>query len=131
MCAAVRRCAMKKTTKAAPPSRRDVLKLQPVRNPNLEWSEVDGQVVLHVTHPNKSLKARLFSVFMELPRSRNVVLDGVGTDVWKAIDGQQTFAQLAQMLAKKHQLTPREAEVSLQQFFKELTRRGYVAFKKA
>ena len=120
----------KKAPRPASLTRRDVLKMRPIRNPNLEWNEQEGQVVLRVTHNRTSWKARLLSVFMDLPRNRTVVLDQVGTDIWKAIDGHNTFAQLAQMLVKKHQLTPREAEVSLQQFFKELTRRGYVAFKK-
>ncbi len=120
----------KKAPKTALPTRRDVLKMRPVRNPSLVWDEQEGQVVLHITHAHTSWKARLLSVFMDLPRSRTVVLDPVGTDIWKEIDGEKTFAQLAQMLAKKHQLTPREAEVSLQQFFKELARRGYVAFAK-
>lgn len=118
---------MKKKT---PPSRRDVLNLRPVRNPDLEWSEQDGQVVLHIKHTRNNWKSRLLNFFMEMPRGRNVVLDQVGTDVWKAIDGEKTFAQVAQLLSKKHKLTLREAEVSLQQFFKELGRRGYVAFKK-
>ncbi len=121
---------MKKKARKAAPTRRDVLELCPVRNPDLEWSEHDGQVVLHVKHVHTSWKARLLGVFMELPRGRNIVLDQVGTDVWKELDGQKNFAQVAQFLSKKHKLTLREAEISLQQFFKELGRRGYVAFKK-
>jgi hypothetical protein len=117
-------------TKKPPPSHRDVLNLRPLRNPSLEWSEQDGQVVIHVTHPRNSWKMKLINVFIDTPRGRNIVLDQVGTDIWKEIDGERTFAQLAQMLAKKHKLTAREAEISLQQFFKELVRRGYIAFKK-
>lgn len=117
-------------TKKTPPSHRDVLNLRPLRNPSLEWSEQDGQVVIHVTHPRNSWKMKLLNVFIDTPRGRNIVLDQVGTDIWKEIDGERTFAQLAQMLAKKHKITVREAEISLQQFFKELVRRGYIAFKK-
>jgi hypothetical protein len=116
----------KKTQPA--PTRRDVLKLRPQRNPNLEWSEVEDKVVLHIRH-GRTWKTALLNIFMPVPKDRTVVLDTVGTDVWKAMDGQTTFETIAKLLAQKHKLTPREAELSLQQFFKELGRRGYVVFR--
>jgi hypothetical protein len=111
------------------PTRRDVLKLRPLRNPNLEWSEEEGQVVLHIKH-TRTWKTTLLNIFVPVPKDRTVMLDAVGTDVWNSMDGSNTFEAIAKLLAKKHKLTPREAELSLQQFFKELGRRGYVVFTK-
>lgn len=108
-------------------SRRDVMRLRAIRNPDLEWSEEQGQVVLQITQP-RTWKLTLLNIFMPVPRDRRVVLDAIGTDVWKSIDGKTSFETIARELAKKHKILPREAEVALQQFYKELGRRGYIGF---
>ena len=98
-----------------------------MRNPDLEWLEEDGHVILHVKLA-QSWKTRLINVFLQVPRDRRVVLDAIGTDVWQMLDGQITIGQIAKSLAKKYKLNAREAELSLQQFFKDLGRRGYIGF---
>ena len=121
------------TSKAArkgAPTRRELLAVRPVRNPALEWVEEDGQVVLHIKRVN-NWKTRLITIFTQVPESRRVVLDPIGTHVWRMLDGQNTFEAIAKSLAKEFKLMPREAELSLQQFFKELGRRGYVMFMKS
>lgn len=108
-----------------------MLRLCPVRNPNLEWEEQEDRVVLLVKHGNKkSWKLRIAQHFVTVPQDRRVVLDAIGTDVWQMTDGQTTIGHIAKTLAKKYKLSPREAELSLQQFFKELGRRGYIGFTK-
>lgn len=117
---------------ATPQSRRALLQLRPVRNPALSWDEQDGIVVLRIERkdsPNAtSWKARLASAFVKLPEERAVELDALGTDVWKMLDGTVTMAGVIAALAKKHRLSKREAELSVQQYFKELSRRNYIAF---
>jgi len=108
-------------------ARREFLALRPMRNPDLEWLEEDGHVILHVKLA-QSWKTRLINVFLQVPRDRRVVLDAIGTDVWQMLDGQITIGQIAKSLAKKYKLNAREAELSLQQFFKDLGRRGYIGF---
>ncbi len=110
-----------------PPSRREMLALRPLRNPALEWVVEEGQVVLEIKRVN-NWKTKLLNIFVPLPESRRVVLDPIGTDVWQMLDGQNTIEDIGKALARKHKLTSRETELSLQQFFKELSRRGYVGF---
>jgi Coenzyme PQQ synthesis protein D (PqqD) len=110
-----------------PPSRRELLALRPLRNPALEWAVEEGQVVLEIKRAS-NWKTKLLNIFVPLPESRRVVLDPIGSDVWQMLDGETTIEYIGKSLAKKHKLTPREAELSLQQFFKELSRRGYVGF---
>lgn len=112
------------------PARREVLALRPHRNPALEWWEEEGQVVLEIKRA-RNWKTRLLNLFVPLPTDKRIVLDAIGGDVWRMMDGQTDVGQIANTLARKYQLTPREAELSLQQFFKELGRRGYVAFMKS
>jgi hypothetical protein len=107
-----------------------LLAVRPVRNPALEWVEEDEQIVLHIKRVN-NWKTRLITIFTQVPESRRVVLDPIGTHVWRMLDGQTTFEAISKSLAKEFKLMPREAELSLQQFFKELGRRGYVMFVKS
>ena len=111
---------------------RELLELRPVRNPNLEWSEEDDQVILHVKHASTTggggWKYKVINLLVPVPPERRVGLDPIGTDVWRLMDGENTVGGIARELAKKYKLQPREAEISLQQFFKELGRRGYIGF---
>lgn len=109
------------------PTRKELLALRPMRNPDLEWSEEDGHIVLHIKH-KKVAKMWLLSKIFPMPEGRRVVLDTIGTDVWQMIDGKTNIGRMAKMLAEKYKLTPREMELSLQQYFKDLGRRGYVGF---
>ncbi len=119
----------KAKSKAAVPTWREMLKLRPVRNPGLEWEEEEGRVVLHIRHFEKrNWKMRLVNLLISMPDNRRIVLDAIGTDVWQMTDGENTLGRIAKKLAEKYKLSPREAELSLQQFFKELGRRGYVGF---
>jgi len=118
----------KRARKRHPASaRREFLALRPMRNPALEWLEEEGHVVLHVklTH---TWKTRLLNIFFQVPRDRRVVLDAIGSDVWHMLDGQNTIGHIAKSVAGKYKLNAREAELSLQQFFKDLGRRGYIGF---
>jgi hypothetical protein len=113
------------------PTWRELLELRPIRNPALEWSEENERVVLCIKHgERRSWKLRLVNLLVPLPPDRRVALDAIGTDVWRMLDGRNTVGRIAKTLAKKYKLSPREAELSLQQFFKELGRRGYVGFLK-
>jgi len=118
----------KRSRKADPAhARREFLALRPMRNPALEWSEEDGHVILEIKLA-ESWKTRILNLFFQVPRGRRVALDAIGTDVWQMLDGQHTIGQIAKSLASKYKLNAREAELSLQQFFKDLGRRGYVGF---
>ena len=119
----------KATSKRRQPTWREMLQLRPVRNPALEWSEEEGRVVLLIRHFEKtSWKMRVLNLLIPMPDDRRIVLDAIGTDVWQMTDGQNTLGRIAGELAQKYKLSPREAEMSLQQFFKELGKRGYVGF---
>jgi hypothetical protein len=118
-----------KSKKQQTPSWRAMLGLRPMRNPELEWSEVDGKVVLNLKHQRRTgWKQRLLGLVLPSLPDRQVQLDTIGSEVWLLIDGQHTMGSIAGKLAQKYQLSPREAELSLQQYFKELGRRGYVGF---
>lgn len=120
-----------KSKKTSVPTWREMLLLKPVRNPALEWKQEEERVVLTIHHEKPSgWKARLLSLVVAMPKDRRVALDAIGSDVWLLTNGENTLGFIAKKLAKKYKLSPREAELSLQQFFKELGRRGYIGFLK-
>ncbi len=110
------------------PSRREWLALKPIRNPMLQWREEEGVVIIEI-HRAQTWKTRLLNLVFPLPENHRVALDAIGSTVWRASDGEVTVEQIARQLARELQIERREAELSLQQFFKELGRRGYIAFK--
>lgn len=108
-------------------ARREFLGLRPARNPKIEWEEVEGRAVLTIPRPN-NWKIRLLNVFFPVPESRKVILDPIGSHVWRGCDGQNRIENLSRALQKEYKLGAREAELSLQQFFKDLGKRGYIGF---
>jgi hypothetical protein len=56
-------------------------------------------------------------------------LDELGTAVWNLMDGKRSVRQLVKIFAGTHRLEPREAEVSVTQFIRELGRRGLIGMR--
>lgn len=109
------------------PTRKEILALRPQRNPALPWHEEDERVVLTIKR-RPTGASRLLAYMVHVPQERRVVLDELGSAVWRLLDGQRTLGQIARVLGREYQLSAREAELSLQQYFKELGRRGYIGF---
>ncbi len=107
--------------------RKTWLALRPWRNPALEWFEEEDRVILHIQRP-QNWKTKIVNLFVPLPEDRKIALDAIGTHVWRMLDGKNTVSAIARSVAKEYKLVEREAELSVQQFFRELARRGYVGF---
>ncbi len=108
-------------------ARREFLALRPVRNPNLSWEEVENRVVLRVPRPD-TWQVKIINIFFPVPEARKVVLDPIGSDVWRVCDGETPISEVMKVLQREYKLGAKEAELSLQQFFKDLGRRGYIGF---
>lgn len=120
--------------KAAPldraTARRQFLALKPVRNPVIAWEEVENGILLIVT-PRSTPLLKITQFLLPLSedeRKRRVALDPIAADVWRRCDGATPIGTISGELQKKYNLGAREAELSLQQFFQTLGRRGFVAF---
>lgn len=109
-------------------ARREFLALRPGRNPKVDWEENEGKVVLKVPRP-EDWKYKLAKKLFPVPDGPKLVaLDAIGSHVWRHCDGHNNIDALSKELQRLYKLSAREAELSLQQFFKELGRRGYVGF---
>ena len=65
----------------------------------------------------------------ESARIRQLQLDELGTAVWDLLDGKRTVRHVISKFAKAYQLHPREAEVSVTQFLRDLGKRGIIGLK--
>jgi hypothetical protein len=122
--------------RAARFSRAEVLGAVPFRNPLIEWEVREAgspgveEAVLQVPRRQDRV-GRLLNRFFEGPAFRQVVLDELGTDVWRMCDGQASVEALICTMAKKHRLERREVEVSLTMYLRTLARRGFIGLRPA
>lgn len=76
-----------------------------------------------------SWKAKSLAILFAVPRKRQIVLDEVGTLVWDLCDGETPVRAITQQLMKRYKITLKEAELSLGQFLRTLTQRGFIGLR--
>ena len=105
-----------------------VLKSFPVRNQLITW-EIDDKGEASLIIPQKEkFWVRFTSKFFMLPDKRVIVLDSIGTYVWKMCDGEHTISQIIKGVQNQYQLTRKEAETSLFTFMQQLGKRNFIQF---
>jgi hypothetical protein len=105
---------------------------RPVRNRLVKWEEnEDGHVVLHV--PVRAMRrarggkgSRLFPA----PETRDVVLDEIGSGVWRRADGEHTTEDLLAWMRERWQFSWKEAELGLTSYLRTLAKRGFILILK-
>lgn len=109
-------------------TRKQALLARPVRNPALQWEQLDNGEVRIILPRRDDRIGKVLSVLFYVPKSRPVSLDMVGASVWQLCDGEHTVEDIVEALRDEHRLHRREAEVSLTEFLKTLGKRHMVAF---
>ena len=107
-------------------ARREALAARPVRNPELAYLRQENGEIAITLRRRKDPLTRLLSLLFVVPRQKQIVLDDVGSDIWELCDGNHTVEQLIADIASKHKLEPREAEVSLTNYLRQLGRRRLI-----
>jgi Coenzyme PQQ synthesis protein D (PqqD) len=114
-------------------SREDALQCRPVKNPEIIAVRTETDDVL-LTYP-VTLRPWLVRIYRrfgktsEVTRFKKLQLDRLGTEVWEMIDGRSTVERMVERFGKKHQLHPKEAEVAVTSFLRDLGKRGLIAIK--
>jgi len=62
-------------------------------------------------------------------QEKKVQLDLLGTSVWDQVDDKRSIREIIQEFVRKHQLHPKEAEVAVTQFLRNLGKRGLKGIK--
>lgn len=119
--------------KSQPISRTEALGCIPVRNPRVVESRMDsGEMLLsypETLSPWFSGILRLMKKPSEIRRMRKLQLDILGASVWDLVDEKSSVTDIVASFAKLHRLYPKEAEISVIQFLRELGRRGIIGMK--
>jgi len=118
--------------------RKEALGIVPVRHPLVKWERNDaGEAILQVPMRDdrvaRAVKAVIKVVRMtkELPDSRQVGLDEVGSFVWELCDGQRDINAVVQSVSKEYKLTRREAEASVTMFLQMLAKKNLIGLMSA
>ncbi|MBS7653839.1 MAG: PqqD family protein [Candidatus Bathyarchaeia archaeon] len=114
------------------------LKAKPVRNPALKWEKdrktKEIKIIVPLKPPSQrqeqkqQKKGFLDKLFPPEPGERIINLDKVGSIVWELCDGEKTIGDIVNHLVEKYRIMPEEAELSLNAYFNQLSKRGLVGF---
>jgi len=107
-------------------TREQALATRPVHNPDLEVIHPEGGEVTIRIPRRKVWWVNLLAKLGGVPQYRTITLDRVGTSVWELCDGRHTVRELITRLAEEHQLSRKEAELSMVTYLKQLAQRGLV-----
>ena len=125
--------AFKKKKAGSDLTRKKALEYTPVKNMDVTEIRLDsGEVVL--TYPLEMRPwlagmARWLGRSTDRIQTKKIQLDTLGTSVWEQMDGKRSVREIIQGFVKKHQLHPKEAEVAVTQFLRDLCKRGLIGLK--
>ena len=123
------------TKKPAPslPTRTEALACIPVKSRHVKEQRLEsGEVLVFyplTVQPWMAKLSRWLGDRDSPPRTAKLQLDQLGSTVWTMLDGRSCIRAIAATLAEEHRLEPREAEVAVTQFIRELGRRGLVGLR--
>ena len=116
----------RRKTRQTGPTKAEVLRARPLRNPSLTWGpDAKGDTVIHVPLVKKPWMARL-GRFLPATDTRHIVLDDIGADVWAMCDGETSIDAIRRQITAKYKLDHKEAEASLLEHLKQLAKRKLI-----
>lgn len=111
-------------------TRMESLDCRPVRHPGVSEEAVPGGGILLLyplrLHPWIAGIVRFLAPGGGMPATRKIQLDEMGSAAFHMIDGSRTVAGIIQEFSRKYQLHPKEAELSVTLFIRELGKRGII-----
>jgi hypothetical protein len=94
-----------------------------VRNLRLTISQ-DGSAEIIQVQLNRPLWAKPFLKLLGIPAVRRYRLEGMGLEVWQAVDGQATLGAIVAGFAERHRLSFHEARPMILGYLRTLLGRG-------
>ena len=110
-------------------SRRDMLGSAPCLNPAVRITELDTGGIMMVYEKAGGALLQGLRRMLAVPRTAELLLDGIGSRVVRQVDGVRTVQELIQYVAREYSLSRKEAEVSLLTYLDRLGRRNLVGFE--
>ncbi|WP_285907367.1 PqqD family protein [Pseudodesulfovibrio pelocollis] len=113
--------------------RSEALNMVPVRSTEVR-AETTAEGFLRLSYPLavKPWFGRLaekVNLWDKRPMIKRLELDEMGTFVWECIDGERSVRQIAEAFAAHYGLQPREAELGVTAFIKNIGQRGLLGLR--
>lgn len=105
-----------------------MLKSKPARNDALSWEENENEEVTITVERRDDWRAKVLSKIFWIPKSRSLMLDQIGAQVWNMCDGKTSVDAMIRKLSTEHKLNLKEAEVSLLTYLKSLGKKNLIGF---
>ena len=114
-------------------TRAQALNSIPVKSEHVRESQLEnGDALLTFpvrTKPWMAGVVRLLGGSSEGVVTKKLQLDALGTAVWERIDGKRSVRRMVREFTDEHQLHPKEAEVAVTRFLRDLGKRGLIGLK--
>lgn len=114
-------------------SRSEALNCIPVKNIQAQETRGEAGLVLLCypveTRPWIAGWIRLFGGASDGVQLKKLQLDALGTAVWDLLDGKRTVGQVIQSFNAMQRLYPKEANVAVTLFLRELGKRGLIGLR--
>lgn len=111
--------------------RKKALAIVPVRNPLVKWERKGKEIVLTIPMKGGILARIVKTVVRNLPDTRQIALDDVGSSVWELCSGERSINGLVQAVSSNYKLTRREAEASVTMFLQTLAKKNLIGLMSA
>ncbi len=104
------------------------LKSRPVRITDDYELDEEGNAVILVEIEYKGLKGKILKALSltPLPKYKRIVLDRMGTEVWKLCDGKHTVEDIVRHMMKKTGMSRRNMEIAVYTYLRMLVEKGLV-----
>ena len=124
----------KKKPAAGNLDRAQALACIPVKGSHVQESRLEsGEILLAYPDYRQPWFARMIrrvgQTDKNTVRIKKLQLDALGTSVWELLDGRRSVRHIMELFADKYRLHPKEAEVSVSQFLRELGRRELIGLR--
>lgn len=123
----------RKKTKPAGLTRLEALECTPVKNPQVTETRLQSGelLLLYPVSPRPWLAALAGVIGGKTDRviRRKLQLDVLGTQVWSLMDGSRTVKSVVRRFSRENRVPPKEAELAVSRFLRELGRRGLIGLR--
>jgi len=107
--------------------RAKLLSLKPKPSSNVKWEVYDtGEVAIIIERKYRGRLGEILATIFMQPKTRKIVLDEIGSYVWKMFNGKTSIREIITKISEKFKMSKREAEVSLIAFLSDLEKRGAI-----
>lgn len=123
----------RKKRRPGPPviSRAEALQARPVHSDRVSEERTDegcARLVYEIHYkPWFAKAAQRMGKWDDRPMIKRLELDEMGTRAWELMDGEHTVQDIVDIFAETYRLEPRESEISVTAFIKDLGQRGLIA----